>query len=77
MALCSVYIGNVITVLGADLYFPSMYNGSMQGCTLGMLGVKRIHIISAYFLTAASDKRMRLLTSLYGSTNDYMCAYHN
>ena len=27
---------------------------------------KRIHIISAYFLAAASDKRMRLLTSLYG-----------
>ena len=27
---------------------------------------KRIHIISAYFLAATSDKRMRLLTSLYG-----------
>ena len=27
---------------------------------------KRIHIISAYFLVAASNKRMRLLTSLYG-----------
>jgi len=27
---------------------------------------KRIHIISAYFLAAANDKRMRLLTSLYG-----------
>ena len=26
---------------------------------------KRIHIISAYFLAAASDKHMRLLTSLY------------
>ena len=30
---------------------------------------KRIHIISAYFLAAASDKRMRLLTSLYGIYN--------
>ena len=28
---------------------------------------KRIRIISAYFLAAASDKRMRLLTSLYDS----------
>ena len=28
---------------------------------------KRIHLISAYFLAAASDKRMRLLTSLYGN----------
>ena len=27
---------------------------------------ERIHIISAYFLAAASDKCMRLLTSLYG-----------
>jgi len=27
---------------------------------------KRTHIISAYFLAAASDKRMRLLTRLYG-----------
>jgi len=30
---------------------------------------KRIHITSAYFLAAASNKRMRLLTSLYG--NEY------
>ena len=28
---------------------------------------KRIHIISTYFLAAASDKHMRLLTSLYGT----------
>jgi len=28
---------------------------------------KRIHIISAYFLAVASDKRMRLLTSLYST----------
>ena len=28
---------------------------------------KRIHIINAHFLAAARDKRMRLLTSLYGS----------
>jgi len=28
---------------------------------------KRIHIISAYFLAAASDKGMHLLTSLYGN----------
>ena len=28
---------------------------------------KRIHIISAYFLAAASDKHMRLLTRLYGN----------
>ena len=28
---------------------------------------KRIRIISAYFLAAASGKRMRLLTSLYGN----------
>ena len=27
---------------------------------------KRIHIISAYFLAAANDKHMHLLTSLYG-----------
>ena len=27
---------------------------------------KRIHIISAYFFTGASNKRMHLLTSLYG-----------
>ena len=27
---------------------------------------KCIHLISAYFLAAASDKRIRLLTSLYG-----------
>jgi len=27
---------------------------------------KRIHIISAYFLAAASNKHMHLLTSLYG-----------
>ena len=32
---------------------------------------KRIHLISAYFLAAASDKRMRLLTSLYGSLIAY------
>jgi len=32
---------------------------------------KRIHIISAYFLAAASDKRMRLLTSLYGSYTSF------
>jgi len=32
---------------------------------------KRIHIISAYFLAAASDKCMRLLTSLYGSSQEY------
>ena len=32
---------------------------------------KRIHIISAYFLAAASDKRMRLLTSLYGILDVY------
>jgi len=30
---------------------------------------KRIHIISAYFLAAASDKHMHLLTSLYGIIN--------
>jgi len=28
---------------------------------------KHIHIISAYFLATASDKRMRQLTSLYGN----------
>ena len=37
-ALCGMYIG-VITVLGTDLCFLSMYDGSMQGCTLGMLAV--------------------------------------
>ena len=35
-------------------------------CTYFNTVNKRIHIISAYFLAAASDKRMRLLTSLYG-----------
>ena len=29
---------------------------------------KHVHTISAYFLDAASDKHMRLLTSLYGAT---------
>jgi len=34
---------------------------------------KRIHIISAYYRAAASDKHMRLLTSLYGnSTYDFL-----
>jgi len=32
---------------------------------------KRIHIISAYVLAAASDKRMCLLTSLYGTRMSY------
>jgi len=35
-------------------------------CTYYNTVNKRIHKISAYFLAAASDKHMRLLTSLYG-----------
>ena len=37
---------------------------------------KRIHIISAYFLAAASDKRMRLLTSLYGIMHSLQATPH-
>ena len=36
---------------------------------------KRIQIISAYFLAAASNKRMRLLTSLYGITGSGAIMY--
>jgi len=36
-----------------------------------MTANKRIHIISTYFLAAASDKRMRLFTSLNSKTVQY------
>ena len=43
------------------------YN-TVNKCIL-IIANKRIHIIGAYFLAAASDKCMRLLNSLYGTTN--------
>jgi len=41
------------------------YYNIVNKCIL-IIANKRIHIISTYFLAAASDKRMCLLTSLYG-----------
>jgi len=46
------------------VYVPGYYNTVNKRILI--IANKRIHIISAYFLAAANDKRMRLLTSLYG-----------
>ena len=57
-----------LAVLAVDLINSTCtYYNIVNKCIL-ITANKRIHIISAYFLAAASDKRMRLLTSLYGTS---------
>ena len=51
-------------LFGFDISTSRYYN-TVNKCIL-ITTNKHIHIISAYFLAAASNKHMRLLTSLYG-----------
>ena len=68
---------NLATDMQYGTILPCRYDDithSIFVTELAMIGIryrysanKRILIISAYFLAAACDKRMRLLTSLYGT----------
>ena len=63
-----------LAVLAVDSINSTCTYYNMVNKRIPITSNKRIYIISAYFFAAASDKRMRLLTSLYGTSDAHKAA---